>query len=276
VAEPLSSTPRQTDLPRSRRLLELLRLAGEQIVVPQAVADEILRRGKDDPVATAWPRRPGFASRPACLSHLRPDLDLGPGESSVLRGRSLIREASHPRRPAGRHCAAAYASRAWHAGLVLVASSVAWCRCAPDPRRPTPGGMYSLTRSAIELWLPLASSRGPSVGNPNHRRSPRGRIRGEWRPPWTSALSGMPKTCSSGSLRTRRRSLASPMTPWLGASRSRRHDHHELHLLPGRHPAEAPAVAVRYVHGPGIDEPLAIENGAGQLLYEHADGSGAS
>ena len=32
------------------------------------------------------------------------------------------------------------------------------------------------------------------------------------------------------------------------------------------------AATVRYVHGPGIDAPLATENGAGQLSYKHADG----
>jgi RHS repeat-associated protein len=34
-------------------------------------------------------------------------------------------------------------------------------------------------------------------------------------------------------------------------------------------------VPVRYVHGPGIDEPLAVESSAGQLQYEHADGLGS-
>ncbi len=35
------------------------------------------------------------------------------------------------------------------------------------------------------------------------------------------------------------------------------------------------ASTVRYVHGPGIDEPMSAENGAGPLTYEHADGLGS-
>lgn len=65
--------------------IELLRIPGESVVVPQAVADEILRRGKDDPAAavlasTPWLRiAPGPPVPPSVQSW-----DLGPGESSVL------------------------------------------------------------------------------------------------------------------------------------------------------------------------------------------------
>ena len=37
---------------------------------------------------------------------------------------------------------------------------------------------------------------------------------------------------------------------------------------------EAGAVTARYIHGPGIDEPLAMEKN-GQMYYYHADGLGS-
>ena len=37
----------------------------------------------------------------------------------------------------------------------------------------------------------------------------------------------------------------------------------------------AGSTTTRHVHGPGVDEPLASENAAGQLTYEHADGLGS-
>lgn len=37
----------------------------------------------------------------------------------------------------------------------------------------------------------------------------------------------------------------------------------------------AGGTSVRYVHGPGIDEPVAVESAGGQLLYQHADALGS-
>jgi predicted nucleic acid-binding protein len=66
-------------------LLDLLKLAGEEVVVPAAVAGEIQKRGATDPTvqalaATSWlvvVETPPF---PALIQ----SWDLGPGESSVL------------------------------------------------------------------------------------------------------------------------------------------------------------------------------------------------
>jgi len=66
-------------------LLDLLRLAGNEIFVPDVVADEIRVRGPADPtvaalVATPWLRvEKAPPTPPAILAW-----DLGPGESSVL------------------------------------------------------------------------------------------------------------------------------------------------------------------------------------------------
>lgn len=65
--------------------LDLLRLAGENLVVPAAVAREITRRGPDDPTARALANTPWLNATetppvpPQILAW-----DLGEGESSVL------------------------------------------------------------------------------------------------------------------------------------------------------------------------------------------------
>lgn len=65
--------------------LRFLRYAAPEIIVPVAVAEEIRRRGPEDPTAraireTPWLRElPAPAPPPAILAW-----DLGPGESSVL------------------------------------------------------------------------------------------------------------------------------------------------------------------------------------------------
>jgi predicted nucleic acid-binding protein len=66
-------------------LLELLQLAGEEIVIPDAVAAEIQRRGPTDPTAQAIERTAWLV---IVATPLIPPLiqswDLGEGESSVL------------------------------------------------------------------------------------------------------------------------------------------------------------------------------------------------
>jgi predicted nucleic acid-binding protein len=67
------------------RLLDLLKLAGDRVLVPGAVADEILARGPADPTAAAIRSTSWLSSvasptvPPAILAW-----DLGDGESSVL------------------------------------------------------------------------------------------------------------------------------------------------------------------------------------------------
>ncbi len=65
--------------------LHLLRLAGDTIVVPSAVADEIRARGPNDPTSVAlatndWLTIEDAGPVPPVISNW----DLGPGESSVL------------------------------------------------------------------------------------------------------------------------------------------------------------------------------------------------
>jgi predicted nucleic acid-binding protein len=62
--------------------LELLRLAGDEIVVPEAVAEEVRRWGADDPVvralaATPWLRIVASIGVPLSIQVW----DLGPGET---------------------------------------------------------------------------------------------------------------------------------------------------------------------------------------------------
>lgn len=66
-------------------LLDLLQLAGREVWVPTQVAEEILRRGPDDPTAralngTEWLR----AVKPPDVPHEVLAWGLGPGESAVI------------------------------------------------------------------------------------------------------------------------------------------------------------------------------------------------
>lgn len=66
-------------------LLDLLKLAGEEVVVPETVAAEIQRRGMTDPTVQAIERTSWLIvveTPPA--PNLIQSWDLGPGESSVL------------------------------------------------------------------------------------------------------------------------------------------------------------------------------------------------
>lgn len=65
--------------------LDLLRLAGHEIAIPEAVARELFARGEDDPAAaaireTSWIEVVIDPAVPASILAW----DLGPGESSVL------------------------------------------------------------------------------------------------------------------------------------------------------------------------------------------------
>ena len=66
-------------------LLQLLKIAGDEVAVPAAVAEEIQRRGSDDPTVQAIDKTPWLAVVPTPPIHqLIQSWDLGPGESSVL------------------------------------------------------------------------------------------------------------------------------------------------------------------------------------------------
>lgn len=89
--------------------INLLRIVGDSVIVPAAVADEILRRGPEDVTAraldeTGWLRTVDVPDVPSEIQ----SWDLGPGESAVL---SLA--YSDPEREviiddlAGRRCASA-------------------------------------------------------------------------------------------------------------------------------------------------------------------------
>ena len=66
-------------------LLNLLKIAGDEVVVPAAVAEEIQQRGPDDPTVQAIEKTTWVAVVPTPPIHSRIQAwDLGPGESSVL------------------------------------------------------------------------------------------------------------------------------------------------------------------------------------------------
>ena len=104
--------------------LELLRLAGDAILVPEAVAEEVRRWGDEDPAAralatTEWLRIVPSPVVPASIH----TWDLGPGEAAVLtwamenRGTTAIIDDM-----AARRCAAAHRiSVRGTLGLVLTA-----------------------------------------------------------------------------------------------------------------------------------------------------------
>ena len=66
-------------------LLDLLRLAGDEVVVPTLVATEIQRRGPDDPTVRALTNTPWLVRiETPPIPALIQSWDLGEGESSVL------------------------------------------------------------------------------------------------------------------------------------------------------------------------------------------------
>jgi predicted nucleic acid-binding protein len=138
--------------------LDLLKLAGEEVVVPSAVAEEILRRGKTDPTAvaiesTSWLVVVESPPVPPIIQAW----DLGEGESSVLAWAH-----AHPGTEAilddlaGRRCAAALGIPVRGTlGLVLAAKKSGVVPAArPIVERLRLSGMY-LSDSLVDQALAL-------------------------------------------------------------------------------------------------------------------------
>jgi len=89
--------------------LDLLRLAGDEVVVPRAVADEVGRWGADDPVARALDETPWLKVVPNPT--VPPSIqawDLGAGETAVLSHALSGRATAILDDRAGRRCALAH------------------------------------------------------------------------------------------------------------------------------------------------------------------------
>lgn len=89
--------------------LDLLRLAGDAVVVPRAVADEVGRWGADDPVARALDETPWLKVVPNPT--VPPSIqawDLGAGETAVLSHALSGRATAILDDRAGRRCALAH------------------------------------------------------------------------------------------------------------------------------------------------------------------------
>jgi len=140
-------------------LLELLRVAGERLVVPAAVMDEISAKGPSDPTVQAIARADWLdvVPTPALPARIQA-WDLGKGESSVLTWGHM-----HPGTEvivddlAARRCAAALAIPVRGTlGLVLVAKKRAIIPHArPVVDRLRQSGMYLSDRLVNEVlaWI---------------------------------------------------------------------------------------------------------------------------
>lgn len=139
-------------------LLDILRLAGPDIVVPAPVADEILREGPEDPAARALRTTPWMAIvDPPPIPPVVQAWDLGAGESSVIAW-----AMGHPGTVAilddlaARRCAAAlHVPVRGTLGLILLAKQ----RRRIDAARPVleamrASGMY-LSDAVLERALAL-------------------------------------------------------------------------------------------------------------------------
>ncbi|HEX6987814.1 MAG TPA: DUF3368 domain-containing protein [Planctomycetaceae bacterium] len=128
-------------------LLDLLRLTGLTVVVPQPVADEVRRGGPADPAAAALDATPWLRVEPAGpVPPLVAAWDLGPGESAVLTW-ALHRPGSEAILDdlAGRRCAAALGIPVRGTlGLVLIAK----CRGVVPAARPV---LEQLRRTGMYL-----------------------------------------------------------------------------------------------------------------------------
>ena len=138
--------------------LDLLRLSGDDILVPEAVAQEIRRRGPEDVTAralqeTAWLRVVDSPPAPPMIQAW----DLGDGEAAVLTlahlrpGTEVIIDDR-----LGRRCAAALGIPfRGTLALVLVAKRTGWIDAArPVVERLVHAGMY-LSRKVVEEALAL-------------------------------------------------------------------------------------------------------------------------
>jgi predicted nucleic acid-binding protein len=65
-------------------LIQLLKLAGPEVIVPLPVAEEVRRRGSSDPTARALGENPWLVVSDIAVPPLVQAWDLGLGESSVL------------------------------------------------------------------------------------------------------------------------------------------------------------------------------------------------
>ena len=114
---------------------ELLHLAAPEVLVPAAVADEILVRGMGDPAAralseTSWTRRVDMPDVPQSVLAW----DLGPGESAVI---------------------------AWalaHPGCLAVIDDLEGRRCAETHRIPLRGTLGLVLRAKRQGVIPEARS----------------------------------------------------------------------------------------------------------------------
>ncbi len=125
--------------------LDLLRLAGDKIVVPRAVAEEVGRWGADDPVAqaleqTAWLKTVPNPTAPPSIQAW----DLGAGETAVLSYALLEHATAIVDDRAGRRCAQAYRiPLRGTLGLALLARKRGKIDAArPLLERLREGGMY--------------------------------------------------------------------------------------------------------------------------------------
>jgi predicted nucleic acid-binding protein len=89
--------------------LELLRLAGEEVVVPEAVAQQVRRWGHDDPAARALATTPWLREVADAVVHPSIQVwDLGPGETAVLSWALVHHGLAILDDMAARRCAAAH------------------------------------------------------------------------------------------------------------------------------------------------------------------------
>ncbi len=88
--------------------LELLRLAGQQIVVPQAVAEEVRRWGSEDPAVRALAATPWLQIVEVAIPPVLLGWDLGSGETAVLGWALTHRKTAILDDMAARRCAAVH------------------------------------------------------------------------------------------------------------------------------------------------------------------------
>jgi predicted nucleic acid-binding protein len=131
---------------------ELLRVAGEKVVVPRAVASEVRQRGPNDPTVQAIGRSPWIevVNDPMIPGSIQ-SWDLGSGESAVLALAFAKPEAAMVILDdrAARRCAAALGIPVLGTlGIVLLAKQAGMIPAArPVVERMRDAGMYLLDRT---------------------------------------------------------------------------------------------------------------------------------